>query len=252
MSSTLPVADLFAFVAQQGQLLVRTRSFGVRSKPGAGLVTDLDLTLEQNFRPYLTSLVAGSQMVGEEEGGQPAEWTWWLDPLDGTTNFVHGWPRSAISLALYRGSEAHFGLVHDPYLGETFWTQKGEGAWCGDTRLRCSSCADLDQALLTTGFAPEPLEQWQIARRLAQRCHGIRVSGCAALDLAYVACGRVDGFWEVDLKPWDVAAGLLLVREAGGMAVDFAGSAAGLTSGSYLACASALGEPLLALLQALK
>ena len=116
-------------MSQLGQRLVESRPRQVREKPGAGLVTELDLELERQLRGYLTELVPGSAMMGEEEGGRLAEWTWWIDPLDGTTNFVHGWPRSALSLALYRDQEAHLGLVHDPYLKETFWAQKGEGSW---------------------------------------------------------------------------------------------------------------------------
>jgi len=241
----LQVTDLFSFVNQRGQWLLQRRSFEVREKPGAGLVTDLDLELERSFRDFLTELVPGSRLVGEEEGGEEAEWTWWLDPLDGTTNFVHGWPRSALSLALYRAQEAHLGLVHDPYLQETFWAQKGEGAWCGEQRLRVSPCNSLSQALLATGFAPEPAEQWQICQRVQHISRGIRVSGCASLDLAYVACGRVEGFWEIDLKPWDVAAGLLLVREAGGTVCDLAGQPAGLHSADYLATNGPLLQPLL-------
>lgn len=248
MHAALPLSDLFGFVNQQGQRLVESRSFQVRSKPGAGLVTDVDLELERSFRPFLTDLVPGSHLVGEEEGGTPAEWTWWLDALDGTCNFVHGWPRSAISLALYREGTPQLGLVHDPYLKETFWAQKGEGAWCGPQRLKVSACSRLDQALLTTGFAPEPAVQWEICRQLSGLSHGLRVSGCAALDLAYVACGRVDAYWEVDLKPWDVAAGILLVREAGGEVTDLKGSVAQLNSGNYLASGPALAGSLLEVL----
>ncbi len=246
----LPVADLFSFVAQQGHLLLGRRDFSVDSKPGAGLVTDLDIELERNFRPFLTGLVPGSQLVGEEEGGDPGEWTWWLDPLDGTTNFVHGWPRSAISLALYRGEEAHLGVVHDPYLKETFWAQRGEGAWCGAQRLHCSSLSTLESALLCTGFAPQPAAQWELCQRLCDQSRGLRVSGCAALDLAYVACGRVDAFWEVDLKAWDVAAGLLLVREAGGVAWDLQGRPALLQSANYLVGNQSLAQLLLAQIKA--
>lgn len=230
------VKDLFTFIASQGSLLVESRDFRVEEKPGAGLVTEVDRQLEANLREYLLELVPDSRVVGEEAGGETGEWNWWLDPLDGTTNFVHGWPRSAISLALYRGGEAHLGLVHDPYLGETFWAQRGEGAWSGSTRLKVSGCGCLGQALLATGFAPEPQLQWEICRRLQAQTRGIRVSGCASLDLAYVACGRSDGFWEVDLQPWDVAAGLLLIREAGGVASDLRGNPAGLNSRNYLAC----------------
>ncbi|MBS2033709.1 inositol monophosphatase [bacterium] len=228
-----------------GQRLVEGRPSRVQEKPGAGLVTELDLELERQLRPYLTELVPGSTVVGEEEGGATSEWTWWIDPLDGTTNFVHGWPRSAISLALYRGQEPHLGLVHDPYLKETFWSQKGEGSWCGEHRLRVSQCTELKNAMLATGFAPEPPSQWEICRKLQAAGHGLRVSGCAALDLAYVACGRLDAFWEVDLKPWDVAAGLLLVREAGGVVSDLQGGSAGLGSANYLAAGPGLQPQLL-------
>lgn len=245
MPTPLHVTDLFGFVSQMGQRLIETRAFGVREKPGAGLVTDLDLELERKFRAYLIELVPGSALMGEEEGGQQAEWTWWLDPLDGTTNFVHGWPRSAISLALYRNGEAQLGMVHDPYLKETFWAQKGEGSWCGALRLKVNPCERLKDALLTTGFADEPAAQWEVCRLLQRESHGVRVSGCAALDLAYVACGRVDAFWEVDLKPWDVAAGILLVREAGGVVSDLGGAEAVLDSGNYLATSEALQPELL-------
>ena len=244
MPTPLHITDLFSFLSAQGQRLIETRPFSVREKAGAGLVTDLDLEIERNLRAYLTELIPGSSLMGEEEGGHQSEWTWWLDPLDGTTNFVHGWPRSALSLALYRDGEAHLGMVHDPYLKETFWAQKGEGSWCGSSRLQVSDCQLLKHALLTTGFAPDPPEQWQACRQLQQESHGIRVSGCAALDLAYVACGRVDAFWEVDLQPWDVAAGMLLVREAGGEVTDFFGETANLGSKNYLAASPALG-PLL-------
>lgn len=251
MPTPLHVTDLFGFVSQMGQRLISTRAFGVREKPGAGLVTDLDVELERGFRPFLTDLVPGSTLMGEEEGGQKGEWTWWLDPLDGTTNFVHGWPRSAISLALYRNGDAQLGMVHDPYLKETFWAQKGEGSWCGDLRLQVSSCSRLQDALLTTGFAPEPLEQWEVCRQLQKASHGVRVSGCAALDLAYVACGRVDAFWEVDLQPWDVGAGLLLVREAGGVVSNLQGQPAQLDSKNFLATSAALHPKLLASLASL-
>ena len=246
------VRDLFSFITHQGRLLIESRDFDVEEKPGAGLVTEIDRRLEANLREYLVQLVPESRVVGEEGGGEPGEWNWWLDPIDGTTNFVHGWPRSAISLALYRGDQAHLGLVHDPYLGETFWAQRGEGAWSGARRLQVSPCSQLRQALLATGFAPEPAEQWSVCRHLQASSRGVRVSGCASLDLAYVACGRVEAFWEVDLQPWDVAAGLLLVREAGGLLSDFQGNPAQLHSGNFLACTPALQAPLLEQLSSLQ
>lgn len=253
----MPAPDILRQVCRRveglGQQLLLARVQQVEIKPQAGLVTDLDLAIEEELRPWLEELLPGSRVVGEELGGDSGDWTWWLDPIDGTTNFVHGWPRSAISLALYQGPVAHWGVIYDPYRQEMFWAQKGEGAWCGSTRLQVGACSDLAQALLTTGFAPTPPQQWELCRSLQARSRGLRVSGCASLDLAYVACGRVDVFWEVDLKPWDVAAGLLLVEEAGGQVRDFRGNRAQLQSGNYLAAnlplVQQLGPEMLALQQ---
>ena len=215
--------------------------------------TEADLAsqaaLSRTLPAILPCPVLGEEMNPAE---QQALWDqawhdgiWVVDPIDGTTNFVHGGPRSAISLALYRNGEAQLGMVHDPYLKETFWAQKGEGSWCGALRLKVNPCERLKDALLTTGFADEPAAQWEVCRLLQRESHGVRVSGCAALDLAYVACGRVDAFWEVDLKPWDVAAGILLVREAGGVVSDLGGAEAVLDSGNYLATSEALQPELL-------
>ena len=215
------------------------------------MVSELDQRLEATLRQALPPLWPGSVVVGEEEGGSPAEWTWWVDPLDGTTNCVHGWPRSAISVALYHHTAAELAAVHDPYLQETFWAVRGGGAWCGKTRLQLSSYHDLSTALLCTGFAPEPAAQWEVCRELQTVSRGVRVSGCASLDLAYVAAGRVQAFWEVDLKAWDVAAGLLLVSEAGGQSYDLQGRPAHLASGDYLACAPGLSQTLLSQLAVL-
>lgn len=251
MSDLDAVAGLRKLLETAGTELRQRRLGTVGEKPQAGLVSDLDRRLEGMLRDALPSLWPGSVVVGEEEGGERGEWTWWVDPLDGTTNCVHGWPRSAISVALYRRGEARLGAVHDPYLGETFWAVKGEGAWLGEQRLSLEPVAGLGEALLCTGFAPEPLAQWEVCRRLHGLSRGVRVSGCASLDLAYVAAGRVQAFWEIDLKPWDVAAGLLLVGEAGGWVGVPRGRAADLDSGDYLLCAPGLEAQLLAELRAL-
>ena len=223
----------------------RERAQQVRLKPGAGLVTELDEAIEQTFRSFLAEVTPHAQVVGEEQGGQASGLTWWLDPLDGTTNYVHGWPRSAISLALYDGVTPLWALVRDPYLQETFEGLRGQGARCNGRPMSVGGCQQLSQALLGTGFAELPLSQWQLCQRLHAASHGVRVSGCAALDLAYVACGRLDGFWEVDLKPWDVAAGLLLLQETGAQARDFAGQEAGLFSADYVVGNRAVVELLL-------
>lgn len=227
-----------------GAEMLRRQPDNVREKPGAGLVSDLDLWLEQQLRSALPLLWPDSSVVGEETGGVARGATWWVDPLDGTTNFVHGWGRSAISVALYEGEVALCGGVFDPYRDECFTAAAGEGAWLNGQRLAVSGCSQLSAALLTTGFAPHPPSQWTLCAELQRASRGVRVSGCASLDLASVAAGRCDAFWEVDLQPWDVAAGLLLVREAGGVALDFRGEPAGLNSGNFLACTPELAETL--------
>jgi myo-inositol-1(or 4)-monophosphatase len=230
------VAALRALLEELGGELASGSLGDVHSKGRADLVTSLDERIESELRRRLPLLRAGSVVVGEELGGDPAELTWWVDPLDGTTNRVHGWPRSAVSVALYQGERPLLAVVRDPYLQETFWAVNGQGAWCGDRPLRVSRCRAMEAALLCTGFAPEPAAQWEVCRTLQRRSRGIRVSGCASLDLAYVAAGRVDAFWEIDLKPWDVAAGLLLVKEAGGLVGDLQGRPAGLATRNFLAC----------------
>lgn len=246
MSAQDAVKGLRGLLEEAGREL-RDRLLGrIQEKPGAGLVSELDRRLEARLREGLPSLWPASVVVGEEEGGSSGRWTWWVDPLDGTTNCVHGWPRSALSVALYETDrQALLAAVHDPYLGETFWAVRGEGCWCGDSRLQVSACDSLKSALLCTGFAPEPATQWQVCRELSLASRGVRVSGCASLDFAYVAAGRVEAFWEVDLQPWDVAAGLLLVEEAGGWSSDLYGRPAALSSRDFLACGPNLRAPLL-------
>lgn len=232
-------------LSELGKRLRKEPRTGFEEKAPRDLVTELDRRLEDEMRQALPEFLPGSVVVGEERGGVSAEWTWWVDPIDGTTNFVHGWPRSALSVALLQGNRPQLAVVHDPYRRETFRAEAGKGAWRGEERLRVSGCRELPEALLATGFAPQPPAQWELCRRLQNKCHGLRVSGCASLDFAYVACGRSDGFWEMDLKPWDVAAGLLLVREAGGVVTDFAGASAHLHSENFVATTSALILPLL-------
>ena len=239
------VREVVSFLEEVGSSIRQARQLVVSEKAPADLVTDLDKELEQKIRGFLPTLKPGSVVVGEEFGGSPAEWTWWVDPLDGTTNCVHGWPRLAVSVALYHHHEAELAAVRDPYLEESFWAAQGQGAWLGKKRLQVSEEIPLNQALLCTGFAPEPLAQWELCRRLQAASRGIRVSGCASLDFAYVAAGRADAFLEVDLKAWDVAAGMLLVREAGGVVTDYTGKAATLESGNFIAAQPSLAETIL-------
>jgi myo-inositol-1(or 4)-monophosphatase len=162
-----------------------------------------------------------------------------VDPLDGTTNLVHGVPLFAVSVAAVDDGRLHAGAVYAPYLGEFFWAATGQGAWLGERRLAVSECADLSSALLASGFpydirtnAHNNLAEWS---HMATRCRGLRRCGAASLDLAWVAAARFDGYWEFRLAPWDLAAGALLVREAGGVLAAPDGGAEFLWRGDLVA-----------------
>ena len=183
-----------------------------------------------------------------EEGGtvegDPSKPRWVIDPIDGTSNFLHGIPHFAISIAVQEPKlsggwgEITQGLVYQPLTDESFWAEKGRGSWLNERRLRVSSRRDLADALIATGIpykAHGNLERFQkILGALSPEVAGIRRFGSAALDLAWVAAGRFDGFWEEDLQLWDIAAGVLLVREAGGFVTDFRGADRALDSGQVL------------------
>jgi len=164
-----------------------------------------------------------------------------IDPLDGTTNFIHGFPQYCVSIAIrHRGALAH-GVVYDPNRNELFTASKGRGAFLNDRRIRVSKCTRLGEALVGTGFpfkegARIDLYSKQL-KNIMQSTAGVRRAGAAALDLAYVACGRLDAFWELGLSPWDMAAGALLIQEAGGLVGDLRGDDGYLQSGE-VACAT--------------
>jgi myo-inositol-1(or 4)-monophosphatase len=187
-------------------------------------VSAADHRAEQILHQELSRSRPGFGFVMEERGaieGQ-GDQRWIVDPLDGTTNFLHGLPHFAISLALERQGELVAGVVYDPIKDELFWAEKGAGAYLNDRRLRVSRRSDLANSLIGTGI---PVLDWRgreqgFAKQLdavAAEVAGIRRLGTASLDLAYIAAGRLDGFWEYGLKPWDMAAGIVLIREAGGM-----------------------------------
>lgn len=219
------------------------------------LVTAADVGAERRVVEQLRRLGDGAAIEAEEETSDAASdgLRWFLDPLDGTVNFVHGIPNFCVSLALYRGSEPVFGVVHAPRLGETFVAARGAGSWLLEPgreaqRLASSATSELSEAILATGF---PYRRGELANsnlenfgRFFYDVRGLRRLGSAALDLAYVAAGRLDGFWELHLSPFDVAAGALLVREAGGVVQDFAGGAGWLRGGEILACAHGLRGPM--------
>ncbi|AHJ62900.2 Myo-inositol-1(or 4)-monophosphatase [Granulibacter bethesdensis] len=209
----------------------------VSVKGPSDFVSQADLRSEQSIRDDLTKARPGYALLMEESGASGGDnwtWRWVVDPLDGTTNFLHGIPHWAISIGLERrlpdgNTELAAAVVYSPAVDEMFWAEKGAGAFLNERRLRVSARRELHDAVFATGIpfaavsAPRRLAFARTLGTLMPQVAGIRRFGSAALDLAWVAAGRYDGFWELGLKPWDVAAGLLLVREAGGYAVDPAG-----------------------------
>ena len=202
----------------------RTR-FQVREKGRFDLVTEADLGSQQAIRAYLQGRFPGHGFLGEEDAtpgarpGPDAPPTWIVDPLDGTTNYVHDCPMYCVSIGLQVAGEMVVGVVLDPSRNELFAAAKGQGAWLGSRRLRTSGASRLEEALLATGVPPDlrgqerTLEWW---RYFSLRTRSLRRTGSTALNLAYVAAGRFDGYWAFDNHAWDVAGGLVLVREAGG------------------------------------
>lgn len=203
----------------------------IRYKGEIDLVTEADLAAEERILEILRQRQSGATVLAEESfaryGAAPSGTVWVVDPLDGTTNFAHGLPWFAVSVACMVEGESVAGVVYAPMLDELFCACRGVGAWLNGERLAVSGCRDLQQALLATGFpydvARRGPEVLGALGRLLPLCQGVRRAGAAALDLAYVAGGRLEGFWEIGLKPWDTAAGLLLVEEAGGRVSDFRG-----------------------------
>ena len=212
----------------------------VSVKGPSDFVSQADLRAEATIREELNKARPGYAFLMEESGfsGSPNwAWRWVVDPLDGTTNFLHGVPHWCLSIALEKrlpdgGSEVAAGMIYNPVHDEMFWAERGAGAFMNERRLRVSARRELKDALFATGipFAAVPAQRRLAFARtlgtLMPQVAGIRRFGAAALDLAWVAAGRYDGFWELGLKPWDMAAGMLIVREAGGFVTDAAGAEA--------------------------
>jgi myo-inositol-1(or 4)-monophosphatase len=222
----------------------------VSRKGPADFVSEADRRAEQIIKAELSKARPGFSMLLEEEGAvgsQDAADRWIVDPLDGTTNFLHGIPHFAISIAHEQNGELVAGMVYDPTRDETFWAVKGAGCFLGNTRLRVSARDHLDIAVLATGipFGNRPGKEEMRAALVPvmDRTAGLRRFGAASLDLAYVAAGRFDAFWEIGLAPWDVAAGIILIREAGGLVGELDGRADPLNGGTILAANSRLYDP---------
>jgi len=214
----------------------------VSKKGAADFVSAADLKAEQVIFEALSKARPGYSFLGEERGlieGTDKTHTWIVDPLDGTTNFLHAIPHFAVNIALQREGAIVAAVTYNPITNELFWAEKGKGCFVNDKRLRVAARQRLDESVLATGIPF--LGHGQHARflkelhQVSQRVAGVRRFGSAALDLAFVAAGRFDGYWERDLNAWDLAAGLLLVSEAGGKATDADGGEDVIGKGSVCA-----------------
>jgi myo-inositol-1(or 4)-monophosphatase len=244
--------------ATRAGALIRARH-GERHEVGfkgdVNLVTVVDRQAEELILDVITAAFPDHGIVTEESAGRPGrdDHRWYVDPLDGTTNFAHGYPHFAVSIALARGDELLLGLVYDPLREERFTAVRGSGARLNGVPIEVSRVDLLERALLGTGFPYDRrqhteayLAYWREAMMSSQ---GVRRAGAAALDLCYVACGRLDGFWEWKLHPWDLAAGRLIVEEAGGRITDASGGPHRLSGEETVASNGALHAQLLAMIR---
>ena len=224
--------DFAIRVAQDAGKLLRDRvgtTIDIGHKGDINIVTDVDLASERLIREAIASHYPRHQVLGEEGGldESSSDYRWVVDPLDGTTNFAHGFPIFAVSIALEHKGETIIGVVYDPMRDELFAAEKGAGAALNHRPIHVSNTAELSKSLLSTGFPYDirtaslnNLDHW---KNFAMHAQALRRIGSAALDLCYVACGRFDGFWELNLGAWDSAAGALIVAEAGGRVTNFSG-----------------------------
>lgn len=230
---------------QDRTLAVQTREKGV-----ADYVTAVDYEVQQYIRTQLEEKYPHIQFLSEEKSNDDVDRSglvWVLDPVDGTTNLIHDYQASVISLALMDKGESVLGMIYDPYMNELFLAEKGKGSFCNGRRIHVSRAASMAECLIAIGTSPYYKElaekNFDLFRRIFMDCQDVRRSGSAARDLAYVACGRLDGYLEQRLKIWDFAAGMLLVREAGGCIRDYQGEDLGATMiGDVVAANSVVTE----------
>jgi myo-inositol-1(or 4)-monophosphatase len=222
------------------------RALQVSNKGDIDLVTEADLASEKLIIERIKSHYPRHAILAEESGATAgvelipgtSDWKWIIDPLDGTTNYAHGYPCFCVSIALERAGAIEIAAIYDPTRDEMFAAERGQGATLNERRMRVSTVDDLNSAMLCTGFPYNVRERPNFERNFANftmEAQAVRRDGSAAIDLAYIACGRFDGFWEDGLNAWDVAAGVLLIEEAGGQVTDFNGSALDIYTPKVLA-----------------
>lgn len=235
------------------------RALQVSNKGDIDLVTEADLASEQLIIERIKSYYPRHAILAEESGATAgfevipgkSEWQWIIDPLDGTTNYAHGYPCFCVSIALERAGVVEVGVVYDPTRDEMFAAERGQGATLNGRRMRVSTVDDLNSAMLCTGFPYNVRERPNFTREFANftmAAQAVRRDGSAAIDLAYVACGRFDGFWEDGLRAWDVAAGVLLIEEAGGRVSDFSDGALNIFTPKVLASNGIIHSAMLSVL----
>ncbi|MBS1170480.1 MAG: suhB [Burkholderiaceae bacterium] len=244
-----PMLNTAIKAARRGASIINRASFDlsqikVTEKNQNDYVTEIDQAAEQAIVEVLQKAYPGHAVLAEESGASAnlhdeAEFVWIIDPLDGTTNFIHGFPQYCVSIALQQRGVTTQAVIYDPTRNDLFTASKGEGAYLNDKRIRVSKCTKLTDSLIGTGFPARDLskldEYMAMFKTITEKCQGLRRPGSAALDLAYVAAGRLDGFFEKGLNTWDMAAGALLISEAGGIIGDFKGEQTYLEKGDVIA-----------------
>jgi myo-inositol-1(or 4)-monophosphatase len=256
-----PMLNTAVKAARKAAAIITRASFDIdklhiRAKAQNDFVSEVDQAAEDAIIAVLRDAYPSHGFLAEESGERDgeAEYVWCIDPLDGTTNFLHGMPQYCVSIALLHRGVAEQAVVFDPHRNELFTATKGAGAFLNDRRIRVSKTDRLENALIGTGFPFRQVssidDYLAMLRNVMVTVSGVRRPGAAALDLAYVAAGRYDGFWELGLAPWDMAAGALLVREAGGLVGDLGGGEKYLESGRIVAANGKLFAALLKTLHA--
>ena len=230
-------------------------SLTISAKRHNDFVTEVDQAAEQAVIQILQKAYPEHGILAEESGAQgKSDFVWIIDPLDGTTNFIHGFPQYCVSIALRHKGTVTQAVVYDPGRNELYTATRGHGAYLNDRRIRVSKRRQLDDALIGTGFPFRELKHIEdyipVLGKIMGQTAGVRRAGSAALDLAYVAAGRLDGFWEIGLSPWDMAAGSLLILEAGGLVSDFNGDGNYLDSGNIVTGTPKVFSPLLQIVSA--
>jgi myo-inositol-1(or 4)-monophosphatase len=256
------LSELTQAIAREAGALLKSRVGKIKNidyKGAYNIVTDVDKASEKMIIEAIQKNYPDDGLLGEEGGAviaQKSNRRWIIDPLDGTTNYAHSYPFFAVSIGVEEDNKMVVGVVYNPMADEMFVAEKGGGAFLNGVKLQVSKEGSLENSLLATGFPPDTVNNMhnnlESFKYLTNQCHGVRRDGSAALDLCFVAAGRLDGFWERKLSPWDVAAGSLIVEEAGGTVTNLDGGFMELAKGNILASNGLIHEQVIAGLEKVK